>query len=172
MLNPLRPLPWLGFCCALVSCSGEADGADGGESDSAELARGPGAFDLEFASSDDFFTRMSAPAVGLDSSPHGKVQIYYSKNLEAAVGLKEFVAPEGSVAIKTQDFDDSGDYGEILVMIKEAAGFNKEAMDWRFEVRRADGAVKLEGTEDTEFCANCHRAFESVDGLAGIELEN
>lgn len=146
--------------------------SEGNEEDSptSEFDPGPGAFDPDFASSSDFFTQMSEPAEGLDSSPHGVVQIYYSTNIEEAITLEEFVAPVGTVALKTQKYDD-GDYGEILVMIKQEPGSLPETDDWLYEVRLANGDVEMSGPS-LSWCNDCHAAYEATDGLPGVGISN
>jgi hypothetical protein len=146
-------------------CAGCSDGGDENP-----LDPGPGAFDPDFETSQAFFTQMSEPAVGLeDASPHGVVQIWYSINLQPATEMDTFEASEGSVAIKTQQYED-GAYTEILVMIKEAEETTPSRNDWRFEVRTAEG--ELVGPSDPDFCADCHNAFSDHGGLAGIGVSN
>lgn len=133
------------------------------------LEDGPGAFDPDFETSDDFFTRTSGRVEGLSVSPHGEVQIWYSTNIESVIDDPMFTAPEGTVAIKTQDRDGVGEVQNIMVMIKLAEGADPDRGDWLYEQRSATG--KLQG-ENPGFCKDCHNQWPETDRLRGMSLKD
>jgi hypothetical protein len=159
------------FLLSLLSVSLTAGCADGGEESANEnpLDEGPGQFEADFETNEQFFTQMTEPEIGLDVSPHEKVRIWYSTNLLPAVDLEEFEAPFGTVAIKTQGYEDD-EYTEILVMIKGKAGSSPQSGDWKFEVRTPEG--DLVGPSDPDFCSECHNLFPKKGNLPGIVLSN
>lgn len=152
-----------------AACS---DSGDSDELPMSTLNDGPGEFTTDFADSDEFFTQMSEPARGLAASPHGVVQIYYSNNMEPAIGEDTFIVPPGTVAIKTQKYDSAGDYGEILVMIKQEAGSLPESDDWLYEVRDKNGDVQASGDSSVKFCNDCHRGYKEMGSLPGFVVMN
>ena len=71
----------------------------GGSSADPVLESGPGAFDEAFETSPEFVTRMPELALGLPGSPHQRVQIFYSRNIEPVLGAEAFgPLPIGTVA--------------------------------------------------------------------------
>jgi hypothetical protein len=158
--------------------AGASGGAGASGDPAAGLDPGPGGFDPDFESSPDFLTRMTEPMLGLTSlSPHRMVQIFYSQNLEPILGLSAFgPLPEGSVAIKKQDRDEDGVIDQIMVMVKQAAGTDPDALDWVFE-QYDPGDFSLVSSSETDesfrsFCSGCHAGFVDTDGLRGTSLEN
>lgn len=134
---------------------------------------GPGEFDPDFETSEDFFTLMTEPMPGLTVSPHGVIQIYYSANLEPLLEAEEFEAPDGSVAIKVQDRDGDDEVDNIMVMIKREAGFDSDTRDWLYEQYSASGNLQTSGGGTLQpFCSGCHNDFPDKGELAGTELEN
>src|SRR5689334_21676942 len=92
-----------------------ADAPKCGSQVSASLQNGPGAFDPTFETSSSFTTHTSMVALGLPSSPHRKVQIFYSKNIEPVLGAQAFgTLPQGTVAIKKQDRDGDGVIDQLM----------------------------------------------------------
>ncbi len=161
------PRFWLAVSLLVTAC-----GADKSSNTGPVLAPGPGAFDPTFATSDAFFTRMSKPAKGLSSSPHNIVQIFYSNDLEPAVGLDHFDAPVGSVAIKTQDQNGDGKIDNIMAMVKQAPGSLPDNGDWLFERYFADGTLDVSGGPTLGFCWSCHSSWPDTSNLAGTSLSN
>lgn len=164
------------IACSLIFLSAVAcsDDDSGGEANAPSLSPGPGVFSLDFATSSSFFTRMSAPAPAGEGSPHGVMRMHYSTNMQDAVDLTAFTAPEGTIAIKTQGYDDAAEnYTQILVMTKLAAGASPETNDWLYEMRDAEGNVMASsGDGDELMCHSCHSAFADVDGLSGLPVSN
>jgi hypothetical protein len=149
----------------------DAGMVDEPDADLPALDEGPGEFDPDFATSDAFFTRMAEPRVGLASSPHNVVQIFYSKNIEPVIEQDSFEAPPGTVAIKTQDSNDSGSIDTIMVMIKQEPGSSPETDDWLYQRRRANGNLDAEGSPALDFCVACHAGWPETDALAGTTLD-
>jgi hypothetical protein len=168
-----RGFACLVLCLASVGCSGN-DSKDEkmGSRLGSDLPEGPGAFLADFDSSSDFFTRMAAPAPGLETSPHGVVQIFYSANIEPVIAAESFVVPKGTVAIKTQDQSDDGVTDNIMVMIKLGPGEGASSGDWLFERYWGDGTLDVSGGSSLGFCASCHNAFPETDGLGGTTLND
>lgn len=112
---------------------------------------------------------MTEPRQG--SSPHGKVQIWYSSNLRDRLGKSPFAAPEGSVAIKEFDMQPDGTIDGYAVMVKKAAGYDAANNDWYYEMRDAQGSVNADPPSGkTEMCISCHVAAKASDFLAGTAL--
>jgi len=155
------------FGWLLVACGASNEAPSG-----PVLEPGPGAFAEDFATSGAFFTRMRERRKGLSSSPHGLVQIFYSNNLQPAVGGNPFDAPEGTVAIKAQDHDANGSVDTIQVMIKKSKGYDDFTHDWSFERRFADGTLEVADTPTLDFCHECHNGFTRTSELAGTALAN
>lgn len=131
---------------------------------SPEVKDGPGAFDADFAKSDQFFTEAGANLVG-GQSPHGKVRIWYSTNLKNLLGSSEFTAPVGTVAIK--EFENDNNKG-LAVMIKKAKGFDSANNDWHYEMRTLKGKLlEVPAPGANGMCVSCHVAAASTDYLAG-----
>ena len=86
-------------------------------------------FVADYATNPDFFTLMAAPFAG--TSPHGTVTIWYSSDLRADIesGMP-FTAPVGATSIK--EFD-NGSVG-LVVMTKQAAGYDAANGDWYYEM--------------------------------------
>jgi hypothetical protein len=131
--------------------------------------KGPGRFKADFRTSGEFFTLMSGMKEG--TSPHGKVQIWYSNDLKDFVGLPSFTAPVGAVSIKS--FEAGGAKG-LAVMVKKERGYDPENGDWLYEMRSAEGAVQSRGGKPMSgkiaMCVECHAAAADKDYLAGTDL--
>ncbi|TWW12790.1 hypothetical protein E3A20_00250 [Planctomyces bekefii] len=127
---------------------------------------GPGAFNLNFRSSADFFTNMASSYEG--RSPHGQVRIWYSTNIRDMINRATFKAPVGTVAIKKfQNTKGSG----FAVMIKKSPGYDPKNHDWYFEMRQDDGTIAADPAPGKiAECAACHAAAQAKDFLAGTEL--
>jgi hypothetical protein len=113
---------------------------------------------------------MAGRRQGLANSPHNLVQIWYSANLRPLVTRSQFTAPTGTVAIKVQDRDADGVADNIMVMIKQAAGFDPMYGDWSYEQRDVDGTLQASGR--IAFCSGCHAGFPATDGLPGVVLRD
>ena len=157
------------LCLAGVGCGGDDPGSVDAVDDTGtpmttmEDELGPGAFEPAFETSPDFFTLMAAPVDG--ASPHGTVQIWYSSNARDLIeGGSPFTAPVGTVSIKTQDNGAQA----IVVMVKEAPGFDPDNGDWSYEQREADGTLTNEGA--LAGCIACHAGFPDTDYLGGTDL--
>lgn len=167
--RPLRALATVATFTTVAACA-DASGSDGDDDD---LAEGPGAFVADFATSEDFVTRMAAPVTG--DSPHGRVQIWYSRNVESLLDLTTFTVPVGTVSIKTS-LDDDGAILNHTVMVKEPAGFDPDNGDWRYEMRGPDGAIATDPDSGEPMngaiamCIGCHQAAAATDYLAGTGL--
>lgn len=156
------------FAALLLGCSAMSDAS----SDGPLLEPGPGAFAVDYATSGEFFTRMTMPRRGLSTSPHGVVQIFYSNNLLPAVSSAHFEAPPGSVAIKAQDQNADGRVDTIQVMIKKDKGYDDLTHDWLFERYFANGKLDVSGGSTLNFCHECHNGFAPTSELAGTGLAN
>jgi hypothetical protein len=169
----MKTFALLVLCWASIGCSADKETA---QATTTDLEPGPGAFDPAFTTSAAFFTRMSAPARGLASSPHGGkigvVQIFYSKNIESVITASALDAPLGTVAVKTQDPDGDGTINNIMVMIKKAPGFDAAAGDWLYERYAADGTLDVSGGAKLAFCSTCHNGYSATSQLAGTSLAN
>lgn len=129
----------------------------------------PGAFQPDFKTSGDFFTRMQGLEKG--ESPHGTVRIWYSTSLERSLGKADMPAPEGSVSIKEFDMQSDGTLDGFAVMVKREAGYDPENGDWYYEMRDASGNVMTDPPAGkTEMCIGCHSAARATDFLAGTTL--
>jgi hypothetical protein len=155
-------------CSSTMQAGGPAEAPDGASGQPA--ADGPGAFSPDFATSPGFFTQMKALRKGLPTSPHNLVQIWYSANLKPLVAMSHFAAPRGTVAIKVQDRDGDGVPENVMVMIKEAAGFDPANGDWSYEQRAVDGTLQQSGK--IAFCIGCHTGFPETDDLPGVALHD
>jgi hypothetical protein len=133
-------------------------------------SNGPGAFAPDYATSPAFFTQMAGRRRGLTSSPHNLVQIWYSANIRPLVTMTRFTAPVGTVAIKVQDRDGDGTVDNVMVMIKEASGFDSTHGDWSYEQRAPDGTLQDWGK--IAYCIQCHTGFDATDGLPGVVLRD
>lgn len=130
---------------------------------------GPGEYKSDFKTNALFVTRMAGAKLG--TSPHGKVQIWYSANLKDRLGTSSFVAPEGSVAIKEFDMQADGALDGYAVMVKKAAGYDAANNDWYYEMRDVQGAVMADPPAGkTPMCINCHQASKVTDFLAGTSF--
>jgi hypothetical protein len=143
--------------------------------DSEQLREGPGEVGAEFASSPDFVTRMSGLQVGLTSSPHQLVQIYYSANIEPVLATDSFGAlPQGTVALKLQSRDGDDVVDQVMLMIKQAPGTDPDHGDWIWEQRRPTTLELVSSSETStsfrNFCSGCHAGFTTTDWLAGTSL--
>lgn len=176
---PVR-FPWLPRCgtvaLLMISACGSAEDPENTDESASQLVEGPGAFDADFRTSDDFFTLMSGPVAG--ASPHGTVQIWYSTHVRDLIegDSDEFTVPVGTVAIKTGDMEGDGTVDAITVMVKQESGYDPEHQDWLYEMRAVDGALQndeasgmpMSGT--MQMCISCHAAYASRDYLAGTSL--
>jgi len=131
--------------------------------------KGPGQFKADFRTSGEFFSLMSGMKQG--TSPHGKVQVWYSKDLKDLVGLASFKAPVGAVSIKPFE---AGSATGLAVMVKKERGYDPENGDWLYEMRSADGAVLSRGGKlmsgKISMCIGCHTAAADKDYLVGTDL--
>ncbi len=152
----------------LLGC-GSDDSSDA--TTSPKLEDGPGAFTLDYATSEAFFTQMTAPRKGLSASPHNIVQIFYSKNIQPVITKTTLSSvPTGTVAIKIQDFDGDGTQDMILDMVKQAPGFDPDFGDWLYERHNLDGTVVSSSADS--FCIDCHSTFSQTDYLAGTSVRD
>ncbi len=120
-------------------------------------------FTADYATNADFFTLMAAPFAG--TSPHGTVTIWYSTDLRAAIEAgTPFTAPVGATSIKEFDNGTAG----IVVMTKQAAGYDAANGDWYYEMMDVDGNVLDSGA--IGMCIGCHEAYPDTDYLGGTEL--
>lgn len=132
--------------------------------------KGPGAFRTDFGKTKDFFTTMPAPVFG--NSPHGKVRVWYSSNVQDMINNAKLVAPVGTVAIKEFDNDGRPGVDGVAVMIKQEPGYDPRFHDWRYEMRDAWG-VLLQDPKPGKIsaCAGCHAAAQATDFLAATKLD-
>jgi len=157
---------WLALLLAIGGCGSD----DSTEKRAPKLAEGPGQFSADYATSPNFFTQMTAPRKGLTASPHGFVQIFYSKNIQPVITKTSFSVPPGTVAIKAQDMDGNGTLDNVLNMVKQAPGFDPDNGDWLYERRQADGTLIDSGK--TAFCIDCHTNWSPTDYLAGTTVRD
>ena len=130
---------------------------------------GPGAFQADYRTSSSFYTRMSQMTPG--TSPHGKVQIWYSSNARDILSQSTFEVPVGTVAIKPFDGDADGTTDGIAVMVKKVAGYDATHNDWYYEMRDAAGVLMTEPAPGPNaMCSGCHAAASAKDYLAGTAL--
>ena len=141
---------------------------DESEDNNDQAENGPGYFKSDFDTSDLFFTNMAKMATG--KSPHGDTQIWYSNNIQKLIASDEFTVPEGTVAAKRFENDDKNG---IAVMIKQAAGYDPDNGDWRYEMRDANGKLLKDPSPGrVEKCIKCHASFAKRDYLGGTRLSN
>jgi hypothetical protein len=137
----------------------------------AGVSTGPGDFEADFASSTDYFSLTGGLRPALSTSPHGRVQIFYSSNLRPLVDEEWLIAPPGSVAIKNQDSDGDGVVDVVMVMIKgedDGSGAGR----WRYQQRTPAGKLTLDDSPKLDFCATCHELFAATDSLGGFTLRD
>lgn len=140
-----------------------------------QLGNGPGEMSSDFASSPDFVTRMTGLRIGLASSPHQLIQIYYSTNIEPILAADSFgPLPVGTVAAKLQSRDGDDVVDQIMLMIKKAPGSDLDHGDWVWEQRQPDTLELVSSSETSAsfrtFCSGCHAGFTATDWLAGTSL--
>jgi hypothetical protein len=130
---------------------------------------GPGAYQTDFRSSGAFFSSMATMRDG--SSPHSKVQIWYSANVRDGLAGTSFAVPEGTVAIKTFDNDGTEGIDGIAVMVKKPAGFDPAHHDWHYEMRDPNGGLMSDPPPGPiDMCIGCHRECAQKDYLCGTSL--
>jgi hypothetical protein len=130
---------------------------------------GPGAFDPLFETSVAFFTRMSTTE---DSNIHYQQRTWYSQNLADFPRQGPFIAPEGSVAIKTEATDE-GEHFTTMVMVKREPGYDPEGNDWYYEVRNPDGSLdESPAPGRIGLCRGCHGGGQATDYLLAFDIEN
>ena len=139
------------------------------------LPDGPGVVATDFASSPDFVTRMKGLRLGLPSSPHQLVQIYYSANMEPVLGTDAFdPLPPGTVAVKQQSRDGDDVVDQVMIMIKQPPGTDPDHGDWIWEQRKPTTLALVSSSETStsfrDFCSGCHSAYTATDWLAGTSL--
>jgi len=151
---------------SLTACSDSDTDTD---TNSDALTAGPGAFDADYADSDEFFTLMDSSVKG--ASPHGTVRIWYSSNIRDVIEDDSFEVPEGTTAIKEFDGDNDGTLDGYAVMIKEADDYDPANGNWYYEMRDAKGEVMPEPAPGKiKDCIGCHAAAKGTDYLAGTTL--
>lgn len=169
----LLPRPALSILALLTAAACGPTGAEDPDGADTTLEPGPGAFVADVETSPDFVTLMAGPVQG--DSPHGRVQIWYSRNAESLLELTTFTAPVGTVAIKSS-VDADGVVQNYTVMIKEEAGFDAEHGDWRYEMRTPAGEIANDPDSGMPMsgaitmCIDCHQASAGTDFLAGTGL--
>jgi len=148
-----------------------------GGSASSGGGNGPGAFATDYATSQNFFSRMSQPAAG--RSPHGRVRIFYSSNMHSVIDPeKNFTdAPMGSVAIKRYEMTNTVDdrcqpNPGLAVMVKEGVTQGSATRGWRFEIRTATGALLPNCDTTIRSCQQCHQQATQTDWLKGTLIKN
>ncbi len=130
-------------------------------------APGPGMFVPEYEKT--FFTLMGSMKKG--ESPHGKVRIWYSKNIESIIDKEKFEVPEGTVALKLFDNDGKEGVDGIAVMIKMKKDFDKDARDWEYQMRDAKGRLIIDLPEGMKGkCVKCHEEAKDKDSLTGTRM--
>ncbi|MEW6753513.1 MAG: hypothetical protein AB1505_21395 [Candidatus Latescibacterota bacterium] len=148
---------------AVAGCDGDNNGTSSVEES------GPGAYQADFRNSAQFFTRMSGLRQG--TSPHGKSQIWYSRNVQDRIAKPAFSVPEGTTAIKTFDSDGVEGIDGLAVMVKREAGYDAEHNDWYYEMRDPSGAVMADPPAGaTSMCVSCHAGCADRDYLCGTQL--
>lgn len=126
-------------------------------------------FELPFALNHEFFTKMEEMIMG--NSPHGKVKIWYSKNLQSLIDQPNFVAPKGSVAIKKFENDETSGYA---IMIKRSSTYDPSHNNWEYQMRDMYGNLftKQDSKGKIPMCISCHSGWSDSDYLAGTSIEN
>ncbi|MEZ4444838.1 MAG: hypothetical protein R3B72_37530 [Polyangiaceae bacterium] len=146
-----------------------AGGATGsGGSGGALGTPGPGSYQPDYATSSDYFTRMSQPA---DSgSVHGTVRIWYSANIMDLPTDGPFTVPEGTVAVK-EEYNASNQVFIKVVMIKQAAGYDPANNDWYYEARNPDDTIANDPVPGKpNLCISCHSDGAITDYLLGFDI--
>ncbi len=134
-----------------------------------ELPMGPGAFDPDYETSSEFFTRIEEP---MPSNIHAMQRTWYSSNLADLPLTGPFTVPEGSVAIKAE-YDADGNNFTTVVMIKREAGYDPDGNDWYYEVRNPDGSqADSPAPGRVALCSGCHKDGADTDFLLGFDREN
>jgi hypothetical protein len=137
-------------------------------SDIVKTEEGPGAFTPDYETSDSFFTM--TPGIYDGDSPHGRVRIWYSKNIETLIQQESYDVPVGTVSVKQGYFDENDQYEKIVTMIKKAPGYDSEHKDWEYEVRTPNGSVEKNGK--LSGCISCHSHAPETDYLMGTKVAN
>ncbi len=139
------------------------------EEPGAETPRGPGAFDPDYETSSEFFTRIEQP---MPSNIHAMQRTWYSSNLADLPLTGPFTVSEGSVAIKAE-YNADGNNFTTVVMIKREAGYDPDGNDWYYEVRNPDGSqADSPAPGRIALCSGCHKDGAETDFLLGFDLAN
>lgn len=117
-----------------------------------------------------FFTLNPNGAVQSES-PHGTVELFYTKNVEDFVGKKGFTAPVATVAINIFDSDSNGEPDGLAIMQKKESDYDAEGNDWYY--RLVDNwSATIDGKEGkVESCKACHgeTGGKDYDYLKGFQ---
>lgn len=95
-------------------------------------------------------------------APHGNFHtIFINPRLRQALPLKDKVAPDGSIIVKSNcDIDMENEVLTIMVKVK---GFDPEHGDWYWIKSSPEGKVAAEGKVGG--CINCHSVVKGNDYL-------
>ena len=115
-----------------------------------------------------FFTR--TPEMVVTAPPHERVRIFYSDDLSSVIDLDAFEAPVGATSVK-EAFDEDENVANILVMTKQAPGYDPDNGDWYYEMRNADGTEILNDGR-IEMCIGCHTGGAQTDYLLGMDVRS
>ncbi|RJO71586.1 MAG: hypothetical protein C4523_04455 [Myxococcales bacterium] len=164
-----------GILAVLVGCSSEEDRVEPlCQPDQFVIGEepGPGEFVAGYASSELFFTRTSEFVSA--SGPHGDVRIWYSKNIEELIDNMCFIVPEGTTAIKEEDFSGSGEVEAMVLMIKKDDAYDPENNNWYYEQLDEKGDPTGDESDRGKIgsCIDCHSQFADFDYLGGTKLKS
>jgi hypothetical protein len=155
----------LGLLC---SCAQDAQKKEEGAK---KPQPGPEKFIQDYEKSDQSFTLMAGMKKG--ESPHGKVRVWYSKNLDGFIDKEklEKPVPVGTVAIKPFDNDGKEGVDGIAVMIKKEENYDQENSNWYYEMRDAKGKLLPDPPAGRiKKCIECHAKAKDKDCLLGSRL--
>ncbi|MGE0174939.1 MAG: hypothetical protein AB7T49_19255 [Oligoflexales bacterium] len=138
------------------------------QSENLDQEPGPEMYVPEYETSDEFFTKTSQIYDG--GNAHGRVRIWYSKNIESLIEEEMYTVPVGTVSIKQGYFNENDQYQKIVTMIKRAPGYDPENHDWEYEVRGQDGTLQQNGK--LAGCIGCHSHAPETDFLMGSRVSN
>jgi hypothetical protein len=128
---------------------------------------GPGRYAADFEASPTFYSKMTT--YEQTNSPHGKVKVYFSKNVESGLHQGNFSqVPLGTVAIAMFDNDGRDGNDGFAVMTKEVQSYDSANGNWSFEMRDKGGDPIAGQVGRVQSCIQCHNGFSATDHLASV----
>ncbi len=129
--------------------------------------QGPGKFFPDFESSTQFFSQMTDFATG--TSPHGKIKVYYSTNIQQGLNQANYTVPMGTTAIALFDNDNKAGVDGYVIMVKEDQNYDSANGNWSYELRDKWGDTVAGQSGRVASCSQCHNGFQATDRLASTK---